>query len=299
MRTQSAADNARVSYLAVDASRAAELAGGVVGNVDFGVRRIAQAGVRGVPGATGTAASVGLARRFSVSRVVFGGAADAGIVAHPGVTTFTRGSASLGGWFDAWAAGVNVSREPAYEALFTPSVLSTGIGQASALIANTATFSTAGPIGPVDVAGGWTRTWLSDGNSAESFDATARAPLGAGATHLFAVYEANVLSYASPSSLYWDPVHFTSNAVGPELAARHARGLSLAVRGLAGYASAVVRDTIDTGRLLRQSALQLTASGDASYRATWWEAAADVAYGRARAGGYQRFSAAVTVRLLQ
>jgi tetratricopeptide (TPR) repeat protein len=299
MRTQSAADNARVLYVAMDASRAAPLPGDFVGNVDFGVRRIAQAGAVGIPGATGTAASVGIARRFSIWRMVFGGAADGGFVAHPGVTTFGRGSASLGAWFDAWAAGANVSREPAYEALFTPAALSTGAGEASALIAKTATFSAAGPLGPVDVAGGWTRTWLSDGNSAESFNGNARAPLTGGTTHLFAVYEADVTSYASPSRLYWDPVHFTSNAIGPEIAVRHGRGLSMSVRGLAGYASAVLRDTTDNRRLLRQSALQLTAGGDVSYRATWWETAADVAYGRARAGGYQRVSAAVTVRLLR
>jgi hypothetical protein len=122
-----------------------------------------------------------------------------------------------------------------------------------------------------------------------------------------------VVSYTAPTTLYWDPVHYVSNAIGPELATRHSQGLSLAARVLAGYASDVERDTatfaaggnekhppprVDQG-LIRRTALQLSTGGEASYRAARWEGAIDAAYGRARAGGYQRMSVTVTLRVLR
>ena len=306
MHTQSAADNSGVSYVSIGASRAAPLGYGFVSDFDFGVRRIAQNGTIG-PAATGTGAtaSLGLARQISLGHVLFGAAGNGGVVAHPGVATFGRGSLTVGGWFDAWALAVDLSREPAYESLFTPAVLSLRGGETPALIAKATTFSAGGPIGILDAAASWTRTWLSDGNAGESFDAFARMPLTGGpSSHLFAVYQGNIVSYAKATRLYWDPVRYTSNAAGPELAWRHGRGLSLAIRGLAGYATDVERDTtvafeLDEQRVMRKSALQLSTGADASYRAAWWEGAANVGYGRTRAGSYQRLSATVTLRVLR
>jgi hypothetical protein len=80
---------------------------------------------------------------------------------------------------------------------------------------------------------------------------------------------------------------------------RHIRGLSLAARVLAGYATSVERDTLARNPLIRKSALQLMTGGEASYRGAWWEGAAGVSYGRGRAGEYQRLSATVTVRVLR
>ena len=58
----------------------------------------------------------------------------------------------------------DLSREPAYESLFTPAALALRDGPTPALIARAATISSGGPVGPMDVAASWTRTWLSDGN---------------------------------------------------------------------------------------------------------------------------------------
>lgn len=315
MHTQSAADNGGVSYVSIGATRTAPLGYGFISDFDFGVRRIAQSAAVGFPAAAaaaatgtagiGTAASLGLARQISLGHVLFGAAGNGGVVAHPGVATFGRGSLTVGGWFDAWALAVDLSREPAYESLFTPAALSLRGVETPALIAKATTFSAGGPIGILDAAGSWTRTWLSDGNASESFDAFARVPLtGGSSSHLFAVYQGNIVSYAQATRLYWDPVRYTSNAAGPELAWRHGHGLSLAVRGLAGYATDVERDTtvafdLDQQRVVRKSALQLSTGADASYRAAWWEGAANVGYGRTRAGSYQRLSATVTLRVMR
>jgi tetratricopeptide (TPR) repeat protein len=313
MTTRSAADNARVSYISMDAGRAAPISGGFVSTLDIGMRRIAQSGPAGAPAAMGTAASFGLARQIVVGRAIVGGSANAGFVTHPGIATFGRGSVTVGGWYDAWNLALGLSREPAYEALFTPNALSLGDGVTPALVAKSTTISGGGPIGRVDAAARWTRTWLSDGNAGQTIDIDARAPLGAGVSpHLFVVYEGNITSYAAATTLYWDPIRYVSNAIGPEIGTHHLRGLSMSARVLAGFASATERDTLgavadprerervarDAG-VVRQSALQLTTAGEASYRAAWWEAAADVAYGRSRAGQYQRLSAALTIRVLR
>lgn len=314
--TQSAADNANVSYLSIDTRHAAPLGDGFVSDVAVGVRRIAQGGTLGPSPVMGAAASLGIARHVVMGPTMFGAAANAGVVAHPGLATFGRGSLTVGEWLDAWAIGLGLSREPAYESLFTPAVLSLA-SETRPLVANTATLSGGGPIGPLDVAANWTRTWLSDHNASRSLDANARVPVSAVSPYLYAVYEGTVLSYAAPTTLYWDPVRYTSNAVGPELASHHEHGLSLSVRLLAGLANETDRDTMTAtldvaprGRqaprpvsaetqLIHRSALQLSTGGEADYRAAWWEGSADLGYGRARAGGYQRFSATFTMRVLR
>jgi tetratricopeptide (TPR) repeat protein len=295
--SQSSADNSGVSLLSVDASRTSALRGGFTSDIDVGVQRIAQRGGFTPLAATGTAASIGLARRATAGRAMFDVAAHAGFVAHPGITTFGTGSLTAAGWFDAWQISADVSQAPAYEALFTPAVLSRG-GESPALVAKTASFASGGPIGAMDAAASWTRSWLSDGNASESFDLYARLPMNGASSHLFAVYQGNSTTYAAPTRLYWDPVHYVSNAIGPELSMRHAHGLSLSARVLAGYATDVERDTLSArAALIRRNAIQLSTSAEASYRAAGWEGAVDAGYGRARAGGYQRTSVTVTLRV--
>jgi tetratricopeptide (TPR) repeat protein len=309
--SQSAADNSGVSFMSIEVSRTSALRDGLTSDLAIGVQRIAQHGALAPLAATGTSISAGLAHRATLGRAMFDAAAHAGFIAHPGIATLGRGSLSLAGWFDAWELSADLSRAPAYESLFTPAVLSPP-GTSSALVSNTATLATGGPLGPIDAAASWTRSWLSDGNLGESFDAYARLPLSGASSHLFAVYQGNVTTYAAPATLYWDPAHYASNAIGPELAVRHAHGLSLSARALVGYATDVERDTSEVapagrrGRqprpeqpLIRHSAVQLSTSAEASYRAAWWEGAVDAAYGRARAGGYQRTSVTVTLRLLR
>jgi tetratricopeptide (TPR) repeat protein len=318
--SSSSVDNSGVSFLAVDASRSDTLSNAFTSDLEVGMQRIAQRGLSRFA-ATGTSALVGLSHRATSGRAMLDAAVHAGFVAHPGIATFGRGSIALAGWLDAWELGLDLSRAPAYESLFTPAALSRPGNDTPALVANAATVSTGGPLGPVDAAASWTRTWLSDANTGESFDAYARLPVGGVSPHLFAVYEGSAVSYAALSRLYWDPVHYIANAVGPELAMRRAHGLSLAARVLAGYASDVERDTaaaVAVGgakhqppaprpapspdgdqQLIRRTAIQLSTGGEASYRAAWWEGAVDAAYGRARAGGYQRASLTVTLRVLR
>jgi tetratricopeptide (TPR) repeat protein len=299
MTSQSATDNTGVTYISMDASRVAQLGAGFTSDIDFGARRITQSGTLGAPAATGSAVSVGIARQVIVGPAMLAAAAHGGVVTHPGVATFGRGALAAAAWYDAWMLGVDLSREPAYESLFTPAALALRDGPTPALIARAATISSGGPVGPVDVAASWTRTWLSDGNLGQSLDAYARLPLTGGSSGLNAVYQGNVVTYAEPTTLYWDPVRYASHAVGPELAMRHIRGLSLAARVLAGYATSVERDTLARNPLIRKSALQLMTGGEATYRGAWWEGAAGVSYGRGRAGEYQRLSATVTVRVLR
>lgn len=314
MTAQSAADNAHVSYVEVDARWYAPLRDGVVSDFGVGARRIAQSVALGPPAATGSDASLGIAGQFTLGRTMFGAGVHGGFVAHPGIATFGRGALSLAGWFDAWALALDVSRAPAYEALFTPTALALPGGETPALIANAAALSTGGPIGPLDAAAKWTRTWLSDGNMVKSIDADVRFPMSDVSPHLFAVYEGTLISSAAPTTLYWDPVHYLSNAAGPELAVHRAHGLSLSARVLAGYATASLRDTARTdvaagprGRrqsaplapLMRQSAIQLSTGSQVSYRAASWESFVDVTYSRTRAGSYQRLGANVAIRLLR
>lgn len=298
--SQSAADNSGVSFMSMGASRTTALSNGFTSDVDVGVQRIEQRGGLAPVAATGTSASIGLAHHATAGRAMFDAAAHAGFVAHPGLATFGRGSLSLAGWFDAWQLSADLSREPSYQSLFTPAVLAPR-GDSSALVSDTRTFSAGGPLGPLDVAASWTRSWLSDGNAAESFDAYARLPLSGVSSHFFAVYQGGSIAYAAPTTRYWDPVHYVSNAIGPELAMRHAHGLSLAARVLAGYATDVERDTTFVAAaarpLIRRTAIQLSTSAEASYRAARWEGAVDAGYGRARAGGYQRMSLTVTLRV--
>ena len=315
MMSQSAADNAGVSYLSMGARRSAPLGDGFVTDIALGVRRMAQSGSFGPPPAMGGTASAGIAQQVVVGPAMLGASVHAGVVAHPGVATFGRGSFLLGGWLDAWAVGLGLSREPAYESLFTPAALSLGDSETTALVANAATISAGGPVGPLDIAVNVTRTWLSDHNTVGSIDGFARVPLTDLSPYLFATYEGTMISYAMPTTLYWDPQHYASNAVGPEVAVHHARGLSWSARVLAGLASEIDRDTtadslavppfgrrqpaaVPAGmQLIHRSALQLSTGAGADYRAAWWEGAADLAYGRARAGGYQRLSATFTMRV--
>jgi hypothetical protein len=300
--SQSAADNSGVSFMSMDASRTSAWSNGFTSDLDVGVQRIAQRGAFSPLAATGASASIGLGHHATAGRAMFDATAHGGFVAHPGIATFGRGSLSLAGWFDAWELSADLSREPAYESLFTPAVLSRP-GESSGLISNTRTLSAGGPLGRADAAASWTRSWLSDGNAGESFDVYARLPLSGAeipSAHLFAVYQGNLVTYAAPTRLYWDPVHYVSNAIGPELVTHHAHGLSLSARVLAGYASDVERDTVSAvsaRALIRRTAIQLSTSAEASYRAARWEGAIDAGYGRARAGGYQRTSLAVTLRV--
>lgn len=297
--SQSAADNSGVSFMSMDASRTTALSDGFTSDLGVGVERIAQRGAFSPLAATGASASIGLGRHATAGRAMFDAAAHAGFVAHPGIATFGRGSVSVAGWFDTWELSAELSHEPAYESLFTPAVLSHP-GESAPLTSNTTTLATGGPVGPLDAAASWTRSGLSDGNAGESFDVFARLPLSGASSHLFAVYEGNSVTYAAPARLYWDPVRYLSNAIGPELVSHSAHGLSLSARVLAGYAIDVERDTLSnapSGALIRRTAIQLSTSGEASYRAARWEGAIDASYGRARAGGYQRTSVAVTLRV--
>jgi hypothetical protein len=316
MTSQASGDNAGVSFESMTARRGVELNDGLVGTVDVDAQRIAQRGFANAPASTGTGAVVGLSRQATAGRVTIEAGARAGFLAHPGIATFGVGSITGALWLDAWQLALDLSRAPAYESLFSVSALAAAGGEATALTANATTLSAGGPLGPVDAAAAWTRTQLSDGNLGTLFEGYGRVPLTGVSPHLFAVYEGNVQSFAAPSRLYWDPVHYVSNAIGPELATRHAHGISLSARVLAGLAHSEERDTTASAApimgqhgkprpapsdaaLIERSAVQVSTAADLTYRAAWWELAADVEYGRSRAGEYQRTAAAVTLRILR
>jgi tetratricopeptide (TPR) repeat protein len=317
MTSQASGDNAGVSLQSMRAQRGIELNGGFVSTIDIDAQRIAQRGGPGIPASTGTGAAVSLSREATAGRVTLGASARAGFLTHPGVATFGVGSVTGALWLDAWQLALDLSRAPAYESLFSGAALTAAGGEPTALTANATSLSAGGPLGPLDAAANWTRTQLSDGNVGTLLEGYGRAPLSGVSRHLSAVYEGTVQSFAAPSRLYWDPVHYASNAIGPEVSSRRAHGLSLSARVLAGLAHSVERDTtasaptpIDGPRgkrrpeplsaaLIERSAVQVSTAADLTYRAAWWELAADIEYGRSRAGEYQRTAAAVTLRILR
>ena len=130
--------------------------------------------------------------------------------------------------------------------------------------------------------------------------------------HLFVVYNGEAESFSSRSTLYWDPMRYVTHAIGAEVATHTTHGWSVAVRALPGVAfsrelnrgpdfviGAPNPPPANRGTVINRSAFQLTSSGDATYRASWWEGVVGLGYGRARAGDYQRVSVNVAVRVLR
>jgi hypothetical protein len=229
--------------------------------------------------------------------------AHAGVVSHPGFGAFPEGSISLAGWYGAWGLGLDFRSALAYPTLLTiaslsPSLAPPGTGPASTidqpLRENSTTASIAGPLARADLALVGQQSRLSDGNVRTIMQLYARYPL---APRLAMIYAGSGIRFSQRSSLYWDPIGYLSNATGLEYAVRRARGLTYAMQVLPGIAWTNESPPGALPSELRRTAAQLSAAGDASYRAESWEAGAGLSYNRGRAGDYQRVGATVQLRL--
>lgn len=243
----------------------------------------------------GYAADVGLSRTFTYGRLgVRGGGA-----LHEGVSPVPYASASAMGWYRAWAVAAQVDAAPAYPSLLTlATLLPSDAGSGRPLSGQSATVTLAGPIGATDLAVSGQRTRLGDGNERTTLQAYARYAMRA---RWFAVYSGSVVRFAERSTAYWDPLSYVGHAAGVELASRPPRGFSYTLRVVPGVARAqeLVRTAdLEPAGIRTQWVPQLSAGGEWSFRSTRWELSAGLAYGRGRAGDYERFDSNVQVRLL-
>jgi tetratricopeptide (TPR) repeat protein len=243
----------------------------------------------------GYAADVGLSRTFTYGRL----GARGGAALHEGVSPVPYASASAMGWYRAWAASAQVDAAPAYPSLLTlATLLPSDAGSGRPLSGQSATLTLAGPIGAADLAVSGQQTRLGDDNRRVTMQAYARYALGA---RWYGVYSGSVVRFAERSTAYWDPLSYIGHAAGVELASRRPRGFSYTLRLVPGVARAreLVRTAdLEPAGIRTQWVPQLSTGGEWSFRSTRWELSAALAYGRGRAGDYERFDSNVQVRLL-
>lgn len=314
-----AADNQGVHYATTRLRRGVALAGGFTAGVAFDLRSLGGSAPGGsaVPGSgsgyvsNGAAVHGALGWETDYGPLLLRAVARLGVVRQQGTDAAMRDVGAAALLADGpWQGAVELSDEPAYPTLFTISSL-VAPGEAP-LTERDVTGTLAGPAGAADVGVSWQRSALSDDNLRGTGQAYARLPL---AGPLAAVYQATLITFARRSDRYWDPLHYVAHAAGAELAWRHPRGLTAAVRVLPEYARSrelvappPVADTASDGtvawipqersEIVTRAAFQLGASADVGWRAEGWEIAAALAHGRGRAGSYQRTAGTITVRLL-
>jgi len=258
------------------------------------IRRFADHTVVASPGAQGVyGADVAASRDGARGRYYGRVRGRVGLTYSSGIASPEGGIAAVA-FRDAWGAGFELSVGPAYPGMLTMGSFLASPVTGQQLREQRSTWSVAGPVNKLDVAGSWEGTSLSDGNARRILQALARMPLR---PHMALVYAASVLSYETASPLYWSPTQYVSHAIGPELSLKRARGFSGSLRVLPG--GAWTRDPADTtiAAGATTSALQLSTAGALSYRAIGWEVGASASYGRGRAGNYERFDATLFLRL--
>lgn len=264
-------DNGGIDYSTMDFRRGFDLGAGFVGSAGLEVRQLHEASPTTQGAAGSYAAKLGLAREGIAGP--FYGRVDAvgGPVFQPLAQTVGAASLALTGRYYAWSASVALSAGPAYPVLRTlSSILPLGKGSTPLTQMGTS-FSLAGPIGIANIALGLERASISDENQRSEVQGYARLPLN---PTLSLIYWGSSIAFAKPSTMYWSPDSYTSNAAGVEIAARQLRGWSLLVRALPGIASTTSSPFIhasapDTGS--RQLRFQITTGGELAYRQPEWE----------------------------
>ena len=299
---ESASDNLGVWYGEISARRAAVVPGGLVVAVGAEARSLRERSGGERFETQGVGANVGVSREASIGRIFARVGGRVGALQHSGIGTLREWELSGAGWVNAWELALTASERAAYQSLFTTTALVDPVAGPSPIMERSTAATLGGPIGPADVALTVERSRLSDGNTRVTFQAYSRYRL---AEHLFAVYAASTQQFAERSARYWDPTRYVANGAGVELATRRPTGFSFAARVIPGIAVSnelvSVSDTLAPAPALpdenvRRSAMQLTAGGDASYRTNAFDAGASLAYGRGRAGDYQRLGASVWIR---
>ena len=307
--SEASSDNLGLRYATTSVRRGMELGHELIAGLGVEGRTLGEYSVGGTTQSSGFGIDAGLSHALVFGPMLLRSAVQGGFIEHPGIDAMMleeRAAASLA--LGAWQGAVEAMQGPAYPTLL--SIESLCFAGEAPLSERDLTGTLAGPAGPLDVALSLQRSSFTDDNARRIAQAYARLPL----TRDWAlVYAGGITSFAQRSARYWDPIDYTSNALGIELARRAVHGLSFAVRVLPAYArsreavvpladssalSASNPEPWQRTEIATRTALQLGASADLSYRAARWEMAAAVAHGRGRAGGYRRTAASLTIRLL-
>jgi tetratricopeptide (TPR) repeat protein len=326
-------DNAGIDYARVGVRRGFGLRAGFTGSVGVEFRELSERTAVDRLASSGFAVEAAVAR--AVIHGPFYGAigVSGAVVHHFGEQVMTAGGIGVRGAYEAWLVALDVSTGPAYPTLLTAASLmpprlerrdpdddddedddrrgrggrggrgglriadsETALG-VEPLAERRVTLSAGGPLGHADAAITWQRADISDGNRRSALTLSARYPLTAGFS---AIYAGNAISYAQRSQLYWDPDAYVASAVGIAYMRRHVPGISVRVRSLVGAARADASPFLRVATDERgptSTQLQLNLDSELGYRRGSWDVAAGWAYGRV--GTYQRHDATLTVRLMR
>lgn len=297
LSSSAAADNLGARLTTVEARRGLGVLRGFEASAAVKTLRLAEASVD-APSAQGFGADASIARETTRGRFHARGRARGGFTIHPASDVVPEATFTLAAFAGAWGVGAEIATGPAYPSLVTLASLLPLPGDGTQLREQSSSVSIAGPVARADVAARHQSSTFSDGNARSALQAYARFParpaIGHGAS---LVYAGGTLGFARHSDLYWSPERYVSHAVGAEYALRRVQGLSFAARVLPGLAWSTERDTTSAAGVSRRAATQLGGSLDLTYRGRDWELASAVGYGRGRAGAYERFDAAITLRL--
>lgn len=223
----------------------------------------------------------------------------------PDGRTIPIGTATGGAWVSTWELVAQRSTGPAYPTLLTTEAVRPLTGTGDAITEDRSAATIGGPVSIADVAFTGERSALSDGNARTTVQGYLRVPLVPGVS---VVYSGSRIAFAKRSTLYWDPIKYSSHAAGIELGTRARQGFWTSVRALPGKSWSVEAPEPTTGRTSRtpqasgnidRAAFQLGAGGDLGWRDPRWEFGAGLTYGTGRDGDYRRLGASVAFRVLR
>lgn len=247
----------------------------------------------------GFALSARAARRFDAVSA----SATAGIARHGLAGNIPFGDLRLStGWRSAYLSAV-ASSGPVYLPLLSVKSLvqfdRSGLVSATPLLGRTLEVAASAPLGNVTVSASTNVTALSDGNRRTSGYLGATLPVAPGVSLLYAGF---ALGYSGRSDRYWDPTIYNSQSVGAQYQWRDRGPLTLSARVLSGVGRATEVFAGNDGASVRATgpvALQLSTSGEATYRRSTWEIAATAGYARGRSGEYQSLESSLRLRLVR
>ena len=290
-------DNEGVAYATVSARRQTLLNYGLVVSAEAELRRMGGEQMRDIDvGITGVGFRLGLMREFAHGPYLLQLSGRGGLVKHNEGTVPTA-SARAAGWAGPWGIALEYATAPAYPSLLTAGSIRPPGGDREPLTESSTRIALGGPLSRVDAAFSMERTDISDGNDRTTLQVLLRYPL---ATSLAALGAASAIWFTERTPLYWDPSSYYAGAGGLELGQRRTRGWSAAARVLGGPARST--EQVIENRNTRDetnTALQLSAGGDLSFRTESRELGLAVMYGSGRAGSYRRFEANLFMRLLR
>lgn len=294
-----AADNTGFSYVSGGGRYGTPLGRRAAASIGIEQRRVSAKYDLYTRESYGFGADVGATLGLPFARV----SARGGLLRHGGATETGYGSAGVLGWWRAWRASAELTRELAFPLLMTARALATsdeieaGETVDASLMATRQIYGLAGAIGVVDFGIVADIMRLTDGNSRPAVTTTVRYPLG---DAMSALYVASDLRFQERSVFYWDPSRYMAHSLGVEASARRDRGLSYVGRLLTGFARSsqfAARSSQPDTAATTSYTFHGSAEGELTYRASGWDAGLTSWYGRGREGDYQRWGGSFRIRL--